>query len=115
MIDVAGNGNLRASPVSVDNNVPAPTAEVVGVAITSDPGADRMYVTEEVIEVTVTFDVAVDVDTTNGIPRLRIGLVGGLNAAHDGPATCAARGGRRSSSPTGSRRATSRMRTVSWS
>ena len=45
---------------------------VTGVAITSDPGADGAYARGDVIQVTATFNNAVNVDTTSGTPRLKI-------------------------------------------
>ncbi len=48
--------------------------DVTGVAITSDPGADSTYVAGDTIRVGVTFDEAVNVDTTSGSPRLKIKL-----------------------------------------
>ena len=45
---------------------------VTGVAITSDPGADGAYALGDVIQVTATFNKAVNVDTTSGTPRLKI-------------------------------------------
>jgi len=45
---------------------------VSGVAITSDPGHDLTYARGETIRVTLTFNEAVDVDTTGGAPRLGI-------------------------------------------
>ena len=49
----------------------APT--VTGVAVSSSPAqSDRIYRANETIRVRLTFDQAVDVDTTNGTPRLTI-------------------------------------------
>ena len=45
---------------------------VTSVAITSDPGADGAYARGDVIQVTATFSKAVNVDTTSGMPRLKI-------------------------------------------
>ncbi|MDE2979572.1 MAG: cadherin-like beta sandwich domain-containing protein, partial [Gemmatimonadota bacterium] len=78
--DLAGNGNAATTPVrnSVDNKLPQPAAVITGVAITSDPGTDSIYVTGDTIEVTVTFDQSVAVDTTGGTPRILLGLVSTL-------------------------------------
>ena len=45
---------------------------MTGVAITSDPGADGVYAGGDVIQVTATFSEAVNVDATDGTPRLKI-------------------------------------------
>ena len=45
---------------------------VTGVSITSDPGADGAYARGDSIQVTATFSEAVNVDTTNGTPSLKI-------------------------------------------
>ena len=50
----------------------AGAAWVTGVAITSDPGADGIYALGDVIQMTATFNKAVNVDTTGGTPRLKI-------------------------------------------
>ena len=44
------------------------------MAITSGPGDDANYATGDAVEVTVTFDEAVTVDTTNGTPRIVVAL-----------------------------------------
>ncbi len=71
--DAVGNGNAFSSNNSVTNNVLVATA-VTGVEITSDPGSDDNYVTDDSIEVTVTFGTAMTVDTTNGTPRIQLSL-----------------------------------------
>ncbi len=48
------------------------TPTVTAVAVTSDPGSDDTYRKDDVIQVTVTFSETVDVDTTDGTPRLTI-------------------------------------------
>ncbi len=50
------------------------TPEVDQVEITSDPESDDTYGPDEVITVSVTFDEAVDVDTSGGTPRLKIDM-----------------------------------------
>ncbi len=52
------------------NNTPAPA--VTAVATVSDPGADDTYAKDDVIRIRVTFDEAVDVDTSGGTPRLKL-------------------------------------------
>ena len=47
---------------------------MTGVAISSDPGDDDTYSLGEVIRVKVTFSEAVDVDATDGAPRLEIDM-----------------------------------------
>ena len=54
----------------VVNNLSDPV--VTGVAITSDPGAGNTYGIGDTIQVTVTFNLAVNVDTMGGTPRLKI-------------------------------------------
>ena len=51
---------------------PVTTPAVTGVAITSNAGADDTYALGDTIEVQVTFDEAVDVDTAGGTPHLTI-------------------------------------------
>ena len=62
------SGAPRTYTVAV-NRLPAPPS-VSGVAIASDPGADGTYAASDVIEVDVTFDGAVEVDTTDGTPYM---------------------------------------------
>ena len=50
-------------------------ADVTSVAFTSDAGADNIYVTDDVIEVSVTFGAPVVVDTTDGTPYIAV-LIG---------------------------------------
>ena len=70
--DAAGNGNASSANDPVTNNVEV--TGVAGVAITSDPGGDDNYATGDAVEMTVTFDEAVTVDTTNGTPRIEVTL-----------------------------------------
>ena len=51
---------------------PAATA----VAVTSDAGDDATYAAGDAVRVAVTFDEAVDVDTADGTPRLKLDLGG---------------------------------------
>ena len=69
--DSVGNRNSAAGRQVVTNTVPRPPGLITGVAITSDPGMDGIYLTDDVIEVTVTYDVAVAV---TGTPRIRFFL-----------------------------------------
>ena len=48
--------------------------EALAVELVSDAGADDTYALGEAIRVTVTFDEAVDVDTSGGAPRLKLDL-----------------------------------------
>ena len=48
--------------------------DVTAVEVTSDPGDDDTYRNGDVITVSVTFDEAVDVDTSGGAPRLKIDM-----------------------------------------
>ena len=76
--DAVGNGNVFSggSNNPVTNNVVDALA-VTGVEITSDPGSDDNYVTDDPIEVTVTFGSAMTVDITNGVPRIQLSLTFG--------------------------------------
>ena len=47
---------------------------VTGTAVTSSPAANSSYETGEVIQVTVTFDDPVTVDTASGTPRLALNI-----------------------------------------
>ena len=53
-----------------------------GVSVTSSPDANSSYATDDVIQVTVTFDEAVTVDTTNGTPSLELTI--GSNTRYAG-------------------------------
>ena len=64
-------GNGKSYKVVIKGTVVgAPT--VTGTAVTSSPAANGNYETGEVIQVTVTFDDAVTVDTASGTPRLAL-------------------------------------------
>ena len=54
--------------------VAAKPPEVTDVRVTSDAGDDDTYRNGDVITVSVTFDEAVDVDTSEGTPRLKIDM-----------------------------------------
>ena len=94
--DTAGNTNASSLNLAVTNNVPRPPAVITGVAITSYPGMDNNYATNDDIEVTATFDQAVAV---TGTPRIDLELEEAVAEA-GGRSTQAARGARRSCSPT---------------
>ena len=74
----------------------APSAPAVdSVAVTSDPGADETYAPGDTIQVTVTFDQAVTVNTSGGTPRIQLRVGGGDPehmkwADYTGPAATAA-------------------------
>ena len=57
----------------------APAIVTDGVQVTSTPAAGDTYGLGETIEITVTFDTAVTVDTSGGTPRIRFVLNGGGN------------------------------------
>ena len=46
--------------------------EITALAISSDPGSDNTYATGDVITATVTYNVPVTVDTTDGTPALKL-------------------------------------------
>ena len=71
--DVPGNVAADFAARTVTN---VTTAEVTGVALASNAGADRTYGPGDTVAVRVTFDRAVTVDTENGTPRLKIDLDG---------------------------------------
>ena len=71
--DAAGNFSAPLTQdQAITNNVPQPPAAIDTVEITSDPGADKIYAPGDDIEVTVTFDRAVNL---SGTPRIEIRLV----------------------------------------
>ena len=71
--DAAGNEAEGLSRVPVTNETPDTTPpEVQSLGITSNPGADRTYAAEDVIEVTVQFSETVEVEGTPQL-RLRVG------------------------------------------
>ena len=72
--DTAGNRNSPIEDQAVTNKVPQPPAVISTVEITSDPGMDQIYATNDDIEVTATFDQAV---TVTGTPRILLLLGGG--------------------------------------
>lgn len=55
--------------VTLTRNV-APVIE--SLSVTSDPGSDGTYATGDTIDVDVTFDIDVEVDTSNGTPSISI-------------------------------------------
>ncbi len=67
----AGLGHDPAHMVEWQRSAPG-VPWVKGVAITSTPAVNDTYTLGETIEVTATFSEAVDVDTTDGTPRLKI-------------------------------------------
>ena len=69
--DADGNG---AAPFSVETVVGAGAPAVTGVAVASDPGTDATYAAGDTVRVEVTFGEAVEVDATNGTPRLKLDL-----------------------------------------
>ena len=69
LVDAVGNEAASFAGQAVTNAV-APS--VTAVALSSDPGTDKTYVLGDTIDVTVTFDVAVTVDTTGGTPDIGI-------------------------------------------
>ena len=67
----------------------APTVSTV--AITSSPGTDNTYATDDTITATLTFSEAVSVDTTNGTPRITLDIGGQPRyAAYSGDGSSAA-------------------------
>ena len=70
--DDAGNSETLTSAATAA--VAAKPPEATGVRITSDPGDDDTYGLNDVITVSVTFDEKVDVDTSEGTPRLKIDM-----------------------------------------
>ncbi len=66
-----GQGDDGGDSDSEEESVPP---SVTAVAVSSDAGSDDTYVKDDVIRVTLTFSEAVDVDTTDGAPRLKIDM-----------------------------------------
>ena len=73
LADAAGNEVASFADRAVTN---ATAPSVTEVEVVSDPGADDTYVAGDTVEVRVTFDAVVRVDTTGGTPRLKLGLGG---------------------------------------
>ena len=73
--DVDGNqlADITDRPVA---NGAAEAAAVTGVAVVSDAGDDATYAAGDTVRVAVTFDEAVEVDTEDGTPRLKLDLGG---------------------------------------
>ncbi len=61
--------------VSLTQEATAPV--VSNVDVTSDPGGDDTYAIGDTVQVTVTFDQAVTVDTSDGTPRIQLRVGGG--------------------------------------
>ena len=78
--DPVGNVAIMIHGTTVTNETPAapePTPDPMGPSVTaialgSTPGADGIYAGGDDVDVTVTFDDSVTVDTTNGEPSLRL-------------------------------------------
>ena len=71
--DTDGNG---AAPFSTETVVSAGTPAATAVAVASDAGDDATYAAGDAVRVAVTFDEAVEVDTAQGTPRLKLDLGG---------------------------------------
>ena len=63
--------------VTLTGGAAAAAPAVSRVDVTSDPGDDDTYAIGETIQVTVTFDQAVTVDTSDGTPRIQLRVGGG--------------------------------------
>ena len=70
--DDAGNSETLTSAATAA--VAAKPPEATAVRVTSDAGDDDTYRNGDVITVSVAFDEAVDVDTSEGTPRLKIDM-----------------------------------------
>ena len=69
--DLAGNEAADFSAQDADSGTGIST-----VALTSDAGSDSTYKIGDTVQATVTFTAAVDVDTTNGTPKLELDIGG---------------------------------------
>ena len=82
ILDLLGNEALEVRSSYVENNTPPPpppvidpdAANVQTVTIASAPGADQTYAGGDAIDVTLTFDRDVTVDTTNGTPSIKLAV-----------------------------------------
>ncbi len=72
--DLAHTGLAHDSSHKVDWRLVQGAPVVSAVAVTSDAGGDNTYARDDVIQITVTFSEAVDVDTTNGSPEIAIDM-----------------------------------------
>ena len=75
LVDAAGNEAASFADHAVSNAV-APAVTAVAVVSTPPAGQSDTYVGGDAVEVRVTFDAAVTVDTDNGTPRLKLDLGG---------------------------------------
>jgi len=73
-----GTGGLFSGH-KVDATTTAPV--IAGVALTSDAGTDRTYATGDTITVAVTYNQAVEIDTTDGTPSLAVTIGDDARAA----------------------------------
>ena len=70
-----GTSGWSSAGSGTTNAALAPT--VSSVVVTSNPGADETYAPGDPIQVTVTFDQAVTVNTSGGTPRIQLRVGGG--------------------------------------
>ncbi len=73
-----GTGGLFSGH-KVDATTTAPV--IAGVALTSDAGTDRTYATGDAITVALTYNQAVEIDTTDGTPSLAVTIGDDARAA----------------------------------
>ena len=73
-----GTGGLFSGH-KVDATTTAPV--IAGVTLTSDAGTDRTYATGDTIPVAVTYNQAVEIDTTDGTPSLAVTIGDDARAA----------------------------------
>ena len=80
--DLAGNDVPAFAAMTIDNVTNATAATITGIQITSDPNADTRtgddgtYAIGDAVDVTVTFDRTMTVNTAGGTPELELDIGG---------------------------------------
>jgi hypothetical protein len=75
-------GNTMSSAVSTTYDVDTKNPSITGASVTSSPNSGTVYTQGETVEVTVTYDEAVSVDTSSGTPTLNLGSNVGGDASY---------------------------------
>ena len=78
-INSVGTGAASRTANATTDAATTTAPAIVGVQVTSTPTTGDTYGLGETIEITVTFDNAVTVNTSGGTPRIRFVLDGGVN------------------------------------
>ncbi len=72
--DLSHDGLGHNARHKVDWHLAPTTPTVTALAVSSHPGGDKTYAKDDVIQITLSFSEAVNVDTTGGTPQLAIDM-----------------------------------------